>query len=194
MELKNWPWASHAMMAALPDGWMLDGALHDPKLPNAAALAYPLFVAWLPMSVRSIVSLVFSTFIAAMLGLAAGALWMVVTVYQRQPMPWLVLPVAAILAWAIRNSVRKPGNVAAALAALATLLAEIYVSMLIAAAQIAGSMGLGIVDTLLTAGTGMLWQLARIGFSTSDVVWTLLAMLLAAWLGLRPLPIKKQRK
>jgi len=186
--------ASHAMMAALPDGRMLDGVLSDPKPPHAARLVRPLFIAGSPVSARAVFGLIFSVFIAAMLGLAAGALWMVVTIYQRQPMPWLVLPIAAILAWAIRHSVRKPGNGAALLAALATLLASIYVSMLIAAAQIAGNMGLGLIDTLLTAGPGMLWQLARMGFSVSEGVWTVLAMLLAAWLGRRPLPMKKSAK
>ena len=146
------------------------------------------------MSSRSIFGLVFGVFIAAMLGLAAGALWMVVTLYLRQPMPWLALPIAVILAWAIRNGVRRPGNGAALLAALATLLASIYVSMLIAAAQIAGSMGLGLIDTLQTAGAGMLWQLARIGLSVSEGVWTVLAVLLAAWLGRRPAPLKKLSK
>ncbi|MBB5358849.1 vitamin B12 transport system permease protein [Rhodanobacter sp. ANJX3] len=146
------------------------------------------------MSSRSIFGLVFGVFIAAMLGLAAGALWMVVTLYQRQPMPWLALPIAVILAWAIRNGVRRPGNGAALLAALATLLASIYVSMLIAAARIAGSMGLGLIDTLQTAGAGMLWQLARIGLSVSEGMWTVLAVLLAAWLGRRPAPIKKLSK
>ena len=170
---------------------MLDGAPHDPTLPDASA---PARLPEQPMSARSVFGLAFAAFIAAMLGLAAGALWMVVTLYQRHPMPWLVLPIAAVLAWAIRNGVRKPGNGAALLAALATLLASVYVSMLIAAAQIAGNMGLGLIDTLQTAGTGMLWQLARIGFSPSEGIWTVLAMLLAAWLGRRPPPLKKRPK
>jgi hypothetical protein len=143
------------------------------------------------MSTRSVLGLFFSIFIAAMLGLPAGALWMVATLYQRHPLPWLALPIAVVLAWAIRHSVRKPGNGAAVLAALATLLASIYVSMLIAAAQIAGSMGLGLIDTLQTAGAGMLWQLARIGFSVFEGVWMIAAVLLAAWLGGRPAPVKK---
>ncbi len=144
------------------------------------------------MSARSVFGLVFSVFIAAMLSLAAGALWMVITLYQRHPLPWLALPIAVVLAWAIRNGVRRPGNGAALLAVLATLLASIYVSMLIAAAQIAGSMGLGLIDTLQTAGVGMLWQLARVGFTVSAGAWTVVAMLLAAWLGGRPAPIKKR--
>ena len=173
---------------------MPDGSPHDRTQPNASEPAAPLLASGRHVSARSVFGLVVAAFIAAMLGLAAGALWMVVTLYQRHPLPWLALPIAVIMAWAIRNGVRKPGDGAALLAALATLLASIYVSMLIAAAQIAGSMGLGLIDTLQTAGAGMLWQLARIGFSVSEGVWTVLAMLLAAWLGRRPAPIKKPAK
>lgn len=120
-----------------------------------------------------------------MLGLAAGAVWMVASLYMRHPLPWLVLPIGALLAITIRNFVRSPGVSAGALAALATGLAAIYVNILIAAIQIAGSMGMGIVDALRTAGIGMLWQLARLSLSPADIIWTLLAMLLAAWIGWR---------
>lgn len=144
------------------------------------------------MTARSIFALIFALVSAAMLGLAAGALWMVATLYMRQPMPWLALPLAVLLSWAIRHGVRRPGGVAALLCALATALAAVYVSMLIAAAQIAGSMGLGLVDTLRTAGAGMLWQLARLGFSRSDLAWAAVAVVMAAWLGVRPLPLHKK--
>jgi hypothetical protein len=139
------------------------------------------------MNARAVFLLVFALFSAAMLGLAAGAVWMVATLYLQRPLPWLVLPIGALLAWAIRHGVRTPGTGAALLAALATALAALYVNMLIAAAQIAGSMGLGLLDTLRTAGTSMLWQLARLGLSLTDIAWTVLAMLLAAWLARRPL-------
>jgi vitamin B12 transport system permease protein len=110
---------------------------------------------------------------------------------MRQPMPWLALPLAVLLSWAIRHGVTKPGAFAAVLCALATALAAVYVSMLIAAAQIAGSMGLGLVETLRTAGTGMLWELARLGVSRPDVAWAIVAIVIAAWLGIRPLPLRK---
>jgi hypothetical protein len=186
------------MISALPEGRLLDGAfpyqkLPDPALPDASASVFVRAAVRSAMNTRAVVGLVFGVFISVMLGLAAGALWMVVTLYQRQPIPWLVVPIAAVLAWAIRHGVQKPGKAAALLAALATLLSFIYVNMLLAAVQIAGSMGLGIIDTLLTAGSSMLWQLARLGFSLSDAIWTVLAMLLAAWLGLRPLPVKKPK-
>lgn len=139
----------------------------------------------LPMSVRSVLMLVFTLFSAAMLGLAAGAVWMVVSLFLRHPLPWLAPPIGALLGLAIRGSVYRPGTGAMLLAAGATALAGIYVNMLIAAVQIAGNMGLGLVDALHTAGLGMLWQLTRLALAPADVGWTALAALLAGWLARR---------
>jgi vitamin B12 transport system permease protein len=137
------------------------------------------------MSARAVLLFAFALFSAAMLGLAAGAVWMVVTLYLRHPLPWLALPMGALLAWAIRSFVRPAGIGAAGLAACATALAAIYVNMLIAGVLIAGNMGLGLIDALRTAGAGMLWQLARMALSPADMGWTVLAMLLAAGLAWR---------
>ena len=134
------------------------------------------------MSARTVLLFVFALFSTAMLGLAAGACWMVVTLYLGDPLPWLALLFGALLAWAIRHGVRSPGPAAAMLAALATALATVYVNMLIAAVQIAGNMGMGLVEALRTAGIGMLWQLARLAFAPADLGWTALGMLLAGWL------------
>jgi vitamin B12 transport system permease protein len=137
------------------------------------------------MSARRLWMLLFALLSAAMLGLAAGAVWMVATLYLRHPLPWLVLAVGAVLAWTIRAGVLAPGRNAALLSALATALAAIYVNVLIAGVQIAGSMGLGLVDTLRTAGLTMLWELARSSLRPADIVWTIVGMLLAAWLAWR---------
>jgi hypothetical protein len=137
------------------------------------------------VSARSAWRLLTGGFIAAMIGLAAGAVWMVLTLYLGHAVPWLALPVGALLGRAIRGLVAPAGWPAGVLAALATLLATIYVNLLIAGVVIAGNMGLGLIDTLSTAGPGMLWQLARLGLTRADVAWTVLAMLLAAWLGWR---------
>jgi hypothetical protein len=136
----------------------------------------------LPMSARAVFVLVFALFSAAMLGLAAGAVWMVATLYSRHPVPWLALPVGAGLAWTVRAGVSKPGRGAALLSALATALAAVYVNVLIAGVQIAGSMSMGLIDALRTAGLAMLWQLARLSLRPADLIWTALGMLLAAWL------------
>jgi vitamin B12 transport system permease protein len=144
------------------------------------------------MSARTVLLFVFALFSTAMLGLAAGASWMVVTLYLGRSLPWLALLFGALLAWAIRQGVRPPGPGAAVLAALATALATVYVNMLIAAVQIAGNMGMGLIDALRTAGFGMLWQLARLALAPADTGWALLAMLLAAWLAWR-VPRKRVR-
>lgn len=124
-------------------------------------------------------------FIAAMLGLAAGALWMVASLYLRRPAPWLALPAGALLAWTIRTMVSPPGVPAALLASFATLLAAIYVNLLLAGLQIAGNMGMSLPSAMRTAGLGMLWQMAQMGIDAADISWALLAAVLAAWLARR---------
>ncbi|KZC41314.1 UNVERIFIED_ORG: hypothetical protein RHOFW104R5_16570, partial [Rhodanobacter sp. FW104-R5] len=86
------------------------------------------------------------------------------------------------LAWTVRACVRPAGLGAALLAACATLLAALYVNMLVAGVLIAGNMGMGLIDAMHTAGFGMLWQLARMALSPADIACAVLGMLLAAWL------------
>jgi vitamin B12 transport system permease protein len=138
------------------------------------------------MSVHSVFRAVFALVCAAMLGLAAGAVWMVAALYAGHATSWLALPFAVVLAWTIRHWVQSPGRYAAMLAALAALLAALYVNLLMAGALIAANMGMGIVDALRTAGVGMLLQLARLGFSAADAGWYLVAAGLAAVLASRP--------
>lgn len=140
------------------------------------------------MTLRNVLLFLFALLSATMLGLAAGAVWMVISLYLRHPLPWLALPIGAVLAWTIRGSVRRAGPVAILLAVGATGLAAVYVNMLIAGVQIAGNMGLGLIDALHTAGLGMLWQLARMGATPADVIWAMLGMLLAGWIARRRLP------
>lgn len=140
------------------------------------------------MSLRPLAGSLFALFCAAMLGLAAGAVWMLAAVSLGQVAAWLALPVGWLLATAMRHWVYPGQRVGAAvLAAAATLLAAIYVSVLIAAARIAGSMGIGLVEALRTAGMGMLLELARLGLSRSTAFWFLVGIVLAAILGARPI-------
>lgn len=138
------------------------------------------------MKIQAGFSLLFALVSALMLGLAAGALWMVPTLYSQRPLPWLALPVGWLLGKAIRHWVRPAGNNAAILAAFATFSAVLYVNVLMAAARIAGLMGLGLVDSLRTAGLPMLVQLAELSCSPTDDVWFLAGMGLAAFTALRP--------
>ena len=134
------------------------------------------------MSARNALAFLFAAFCAVMLGLAAGAVWMVLALYLHHPLPWLAVPIGVLLAWTVRACVQRAGIGAMLLAAGATALAAIYVNMLIAGVMIAGNMGLGLIDALRTSGIAMLWQLARMATSPADIGWTVLAMVLAAWL------------
>lgn len=138
------------------------------------------------MTPRSLISALFGVFCAAMLGLAAGAVWMLLAVSLGRTMPWLALPAGWLLAAAMRHWI-SPGQrmAAAALAAAATLLAAFYLSLLIAAARIAGSLGIGLLDALRTAGPGMLVMLARLGTPTTAIAWFFAGAVLAALAALR---------
>ncbi|MDO1530392.1 hypothetical protein QMK61_16260 [Fulvimonas sp. R45] len=133
------------------------------------------------MSAGALFGAVFAAFCAAMLGLAAGAVWMLLVVFLGQTAPWLALPAGALLGLAMRFWVcprQRAG--AAVLAAAATLLAAGYVCVLIAAARIAGSLGIGLVDALRTAGPVMLLALARLGLAPAALAWFALGAVLAA--------------
>ncbi|MGN2247722.1 hypothetical protein ACFWZ3_13625 [Frateuria sp. GZRR35] len=136
------------------------------------------------MPVR-LIPLLFAAFSAAMLGLAAGAVWMLPTMALQRPLPALALVVGVLLALAIRGWVRPAGRVAATLAAGATVLAAVYVDVLTAAARIAGSMGMGLLDALRGAGLAMLLSLAQLAVRPTDIVFTLAGALLAVWIASR---------
>jgi vitamin B12 transport system permease protein len=138
------------------------------------------------MNVRAVFSLLFALLSALMLGLAAGAVWMVPTLYLRQPLPWLALLLGWLLGKAVRHWVRPAGGNAAVLAALATFTAALYVNLLTAAARIAGLMGLGLIDSMRTAGFRLLLQLAELGCTPTDGVWFIAGMGIAAFVALRP--------
>ncbi|WP_266169309.1 hypothetical protein [Dyella subtropica] len=133
------------------------------------------------MSARALFANLFALVSALMLGMAAGAVWMLPTLYMQRTLPWLALPIGWLLGRAMRGWVRPDPRGAAVLAALATATASIYVGMLTAAARIAGSMGLGLVDALRTAGASLLLALTRLAATPSDLAWYAAGMALAAY-------------
>lgn len=137
------------------------------------------------MSARYWFNLSFALVSAAMLGLAAGAVWMLISVCWQAKLPWLALPMGWALALGIRRWVRPPGRGAAALAAIATLLAAAYVSLLIATAQISGMLGIELTDAMHTAGLGMLLSLTRLSLSASNATWFVAGAIVAAWFATR---------
>ncbi len=123
------------------------------------------------MILRRVLGECFALFCAVMLGLAAGALWLVPTVLLRHTLPELALLAGWLLALAIRQWVHAGKWNALLLAWIATVVACAYVRILTAAADLSAMMGYGLVDVMRTAGSSMLLDLARVGLTPRDLFW-----------------------
>jgi hypothetical protein len=143
------------------------------------------------MTARALSGLLFSVLCAAMFGLAAGAMWMVPTMYFGRTLPWLAIPIGWLLGLAIRKWLRGPGALSAGMAALATVLAASYTKCLVVAANIAGMMGMGFADAMHEAGAGMLLTLARMSLTVYEACIYLLAAILAAAVAWRAPRVKR---
>jgi vitamin B12 transport system permease protein len=130
-------------------------------------------------------NLLFAVLCAIMVGLAAGAVWMVVALYLRGPQDWLALPAGALIGWTMRAWIVPTARGAAALAAITTLLAAGYMRCLLATANVAASMGTGFADALHRAGPAMLLDLARLSMHWSASMLYLLGAAVAAWVAWR---------
>ena len=131
------------------------------------------------MILRRVLGECFALFCAVMLGLAAGALWLVPTVLLRHTLPELALLVGWLLALAIRQWVHSGKWNALLLAWIATAVACAYVRILTAAADLSAMMGYGLVDVMRTAGSSMLLDLARVGLTPHDLFWDVAAIVVA---------------
>jgi vitamin B12 transport system permease protein len=126
-----------------------------------------------------------------MLGLAAGAVWLLPTVYLHRPLPWLAIPAGWLLGIAIRQWVHGKKWNAALLAALATAIASIYIRVLITTVNISAMTDYGLLDAARTAGFSMLWDFMRFAVGKTDIAWSLAGIVVAAVVAMRsPSPRK----
>lgn len=121
---------------------------------------------------------------ASLLGLAAGAVWMLPIVWFQARLPMLAIPVGVLLGWAVARAV-APRRGTAWWSAWATLLACLYVDVLVAGAGLAGSLGIGLIEAVRQAGPAMLWALMRLSFSPGHWLWYAAGVATAAWVGRR---------
>lgn len=117
-------------------------------------------------------------------GLAAGAIWCVLALSIGRDTTFLIVPLAIALAFFMRWQ-RYRGLRGALCAIAATLLAFAYAQYLFAAVRIAQMLGIALREALGKMGIGMALQVARANLGAWDVVWLLLACVLAAGLMLR---------
>jgi hypothetical protein len=139
------------------------------------------------MTVRQIVGECFALFCAIMLGLAAGAIWMLPTLFFHRQMPWVAIVAGWFLAQAIHQWVHKGAWNAAILAAIATVVATVYVHVLTVATTLwEMTSGYGLIGVIRTAGLPMLLDLARLGFNPSrDISYTAAGVVVAVFVSLR---------
>jgi hypothetical protein len=127
----------------------------------------------------------FALICTVMLGLAAGAMWLVPVVVARHPLPELAVPAGWILALAIRQWVHGRRWNVLLLAWLATVLACVYVRILNVATDVADMMGFGLIEAMRTAGYSMLMDLARLGVTPRDIFWDVAGLVVASIVSLR---------
>jgi vitamin B12 transport system permease protein len=138
------------------------------------------------MSARRLLGFAFTLICTVMIGLAAGAIWLVPTILMSKLMPWLAVPIGWILGRIVRSWVNPGGRVGAAiLAAIAMIIASAYLTVLVAGARIAGSLGLGFFDTLHVAGIALLTDIARMTLTGGDIAWYAAGTVLAVMGALR---------
>lgn len=137
------------------------------------------------MTVRQIVGECFALCCAVMLGLAAGAVWLVPTAYLHRPLPWFAVPAGWLLGIAIRQWVHNKKWNAALLAVLATVVASVYIRVLITAANISAMTDYGLVDAARIAGLSMLLDFTRLAVSKLDIAWSLVGVIVAAVTAMR---------
>jgi len=139
--------------------------------------------------IRHLTNLVYGLFGTVLFGFAAGAMWMVPSMMFGRALPALALPVGWALGFVVRRWLRFEGVPGALLAAGATVLASLYVCCLVAAATIAGMMGIGFAQAISDAGPAMLVALARMAQGPADIglyaAGAILAALVALPLGRR---------
>lgn len=122
---------------------------------------------------------------ASLLGLAAGAMWMVPMMWLRADLPMLAVPLGALLGWTMARWVAPRRGTAALLAAWATVLACSYVALLLATARLAGSLDLGLAEAAGQAGLAMLAALAWLALTPAQLLWFAAGAATAAWAGRR---------
>ena len=117
-------------------------------------------------------------------GLAAGALWCLLSLTTDHDTTFLVVPLALAIAWFLRWQGYRE-RIGAFCAVGATLIAFVYAQYLFAAVNMAQLLGFPLRDTLFRMDFGLAWQLVRAHLGIRDAAFLTTACAAALWIGLR---------
>ena len=127
----------------------------------------------------------FAAIASALLGgLAAGALWCLLSLYTERDTTALIVPIAFGLAAFLRWQ-GLSGRRGTLCAVAATLLAFVYAQYLFAAVRIAQMLGFPLRSTLFKMDFALAWQVFRTHLGVWDVGLLVLGCAVAAWLMVR---------
>ena len=117
-------------------------------------------------------------------GLAAGAVWCLLSLATDIDTTFLIVPLAIALAAFLRWQ-GIGGRSGAVCAVAATLLTFAYAQYLFAAVRVAQMLGFALRNTLFKMDLALGWQVARANLSAWDIGLLVLACAVAIWLMLR---------
>lgn len=123
---------------------------------------------------------------ALMCALAAGAVWSVMALHVYLDLIFFAIPVAIIVAWALRSNGFVRSAAGAAIAAFFTLIAFVYAGYLLAAAKVAAFLGVSMRSTVINIGPEMAAAVAWTDLTAWRIATMLFAVALSAWLVWRP--------
>lgn len=124
--------------------------------------------------------------LAALLAATAlGALWSLAGLSGSGSAAWMAPAVALVLAWVLRFNRHPPGLLRAFWSVLLLAIAAAHANFLMSAGFIAGQMGLDLVDAIRVIGIEMAFAVARTRMQAIDYLAYVIAVVMAATLGLR---------
>ncbi|NII11573.1 hypothetical protein [Oleiagrimonas sp. C23AA] len=127
------------------------------------------------------IGLIFAIVSAAMIGLAAGAIWMLLSAYMQRGLPWLIILIGLVVGLVTRAAISRSRWLGPLLAALGTAMAYVYLLGLSGAMLLAGTFGMSFGQALRHAGFAMLADIAWFRLGAPQLVLMLIGMAIAAF-------------
>lgn len=118
---------------------------------------------------------------AAIAGLAGGALWCLLALNMSSGAGFLIVPLAGFIG-AYFRWIGFRGVRGAICAVASVLIAFVYAQYLFAAVRVAQMLGFPLRNTLFRMDVGLAWQGALANLGTWDFVWLALACAIAGWI------------
>jgi hypothetical protein len=124
----------------------------------------------------SVAALIVATLLS---GMAAGALWCLLSIFIDSQSTIVLIAFAAVIGWFMRwlDYSDRRGAIGAV---MATLLAFVYAQYLFAAVRMANLLGFPLRDTLFRMDLPYAWRIVRDGVTLWDIGFALIACVVAA--------------